>query len=137
MAATGPDSDNRLTEHSVGELVKELTEDMRTLVRKEIELGKLELAEKGKRAGVGAGLLGGGATAGLLALGALTAAIIGVLDTAMDFWLAALIVAVVWGAVAAALALIGKNRVQEAAPPVPEETVESVKEDMQWLKTRN
>jgi uncharacterized membrane protein YqjE len=135
MATAG--DQNHLREHSVGELVKELTEDMRTLVRKEIELGKLELADKGKRAGVGAGLLGGGATFALLALGALTATLIGVLDTAMDFWLAALIVTVLWAAVAAVLAMTGKNKVQEATPPVPEETVESVKEDMQWLKTRS
>jgi uncharacterized membrane protein YqjE len=128
---------DELRDSSVGELLKQLTEDMRTLVRKEMELGKAELAEKGKRAGVGAGLLGGGATFGLLALGALTATLIGALDTAMEFWLAALIVTVLWAAVAGVLALTGKTKVQEAAPPVPEETVESVKEDMQWLKTRN
>jgi uncharacterized membrane protein YqjE len=137
MAHSTAGDHNDQRDQPVGELIKELTEDMRTLVRKEMELGKAELTEKGKRAGLGAGLLGGGATFGFLALGALTATLIGVLDTAMEFWLAALIVTVLWGAVAAALALTGKTKVQEAAPPVPEETVDSVKEDMQWLKTRN
>jgi uncharacterized membrane protein YqjE len=110
---------------------------MRTLVQKEVELAKAELSAKGKQAGVGAGLLGGGATFGFLALATLVAAVIGALDTGMDFWLAALIVGVVLAAVAAVLAMTGKNRVQEAAPPVPEGTVESVKEDVQWLKTRS
>jgi len=125
-----------MRERSMGELVGQLTDDVRTLMRKEIELAKAELAEKGKQAGVGAGLLGGGATVGLLALGSLTAAIIGLLDTAMRFWVAALIVAILLGAVAAFLALKGKNKVAEAGPPVPEETVDSVKEDMQWLKNQ-
>jgi hypothetical protein len=107
MAQPTAGQQNDLRDHSVGELVKELTEDMRTLVRKEIELGKAELSEKGKRAGVGAGLLGGGATAGLLALGALTATLIALLDEVMELWLAALIVTVLWGAVAAALAMTG------------------------------
>lgn len=135
MAA--PPANPELREASVGELVKQLTEDMRTLARKEVELGKAELAAKGKQAGVGAGLLGGGATFGFLALASLVAALIGALDTGMAFWLAALIVGLVLGAVAAVLALTGKNRVQEASPPVPEETVDSVKEDVQWLKTRS
>jgi hypothetical protein len=135
MAA--PPANPELREASVGELVKQLTEDMRILARKEVELGKAELAAKGKQAGVGAGLLGGGATFGFLALASLVAALIGALDTGMAFWLAALIVGLALGAVAAVLALTGKNRVQEASPPVPEETVDSVKEDVQWLKTRS
>jgi uncharacterized membrane protein YqjE len=129
----GPDG---MRNEATGELVKQLTEDMRTLVRKEIELGKAELTEKGKRAGVGAGMLSGGAVLGLLALAALTTGLIAALDTAMPLWLAALIVGVVYGAIAGVLALTGKNKVQEAAPPVPEETVDSVKEDMQWLKNQ-
>lgn len=132
-----PPANPELREASVGELVKQLTEDMRTLARKEVELGKAELAAKGKQAGVGAGLLGGGATFGFLALASLVAAVIGALDTGMPFWLAALIVGLVLAGVAAVLALTGKNRVQEAGPPVPEETVDSVKEDVQWLKTRS
>lgn len=133
-APTHHNSDMR--HESTGELVKQLTEDMRTLVGKEVELAKAELASKGRKAGVGVGLLGGGATVGLLGLAALTAAIIGLLDTTMKFWLAALIVAVVYGIVAAVLAMTGKNRVAEAGPPVPQETVQSVKEDAKWLKTQ-
>ena len=132
-----PPANPELRDASTGELVKQLTTDMRTLVQKEVELAKAELAAKGKQAGVGAGLLGGGATFGFLALATLVAAVIGALDTGMAFWLAALIVGLVLGGIAAGLALTGKNRVQEATPPVPEETVESVKEDVQWLKTRS
>ena len=131
-----PPTQRDMRDQSVAELVAQLTDDVRTLMQKEIELAKAELAQKGKQAGVGAGLLGGGATVGLLALGALTAAIIGLVDTAMRFWVAALIVAVVLGIVAAVLGLTGKNRVAEAAPPVPEETVDSVKEDVKWLKNQ-
>jgi MFS family permease len=132
-----PPANPELREASVGDLVGRLTEDMRALARQEVELGKAELAQKGKQAGVGAGLIGGGATFGFLALAAITAAVIGLLDTAMRFWVAALIVGVVLAIVAAVLALTGKNRVQEAAPPVPEQTVDSVKEDVKWLKTRS
>ena len=132
-----PPANPELREASTGELVKQLTDDMRTLVQKEVALAKAELSEKGKRAGVGAGLLGGGATFGFLALATIVAAIVGLLDRAMAFWVAALIVGVVLAAVAAVMAMTGKNKVQEAGPPVPEETVESVKEDVQWLKTRS
>ena len=84
----------------------------------------------------GAGVLGGAGILALLALVSLTACLVGALATGMDVWLAALIVTVVYGALAGALALLGKNKVAEAAPPVPEQTVESVKEDVQWAKTR-
>jgi uncharacterized membrane protein YqjE len=131
-----PHSADGMRSEPTGELVKQLTEDMRTLVRKEIELGKAELGEKGKRAGVGAGMLSGAAAVGVLALAALTTCLIAALDTAMPLWLAALIVAVVYGAIAGVMALTGRNKVQEAAPPVPEETVDSVKEDVQWLKNQ-
>jgi MFS family permease len=132
-----PPANPELREASVGDLVGRLTEDMRALARQEVELGKAELAQKGRQAGVGAGLIGGGATFGFLALAAITASVIGLLDTAMRFWVAALIVGVVLAIVAAVLALTGKNRVQEASPPVPEQTVDSVKEDVKWLKTRS
>jgi hypothetical protein len=123
-------------DESVGALVGQLTDDIRTLVSKELELAKAELAIKGKRAGVGAGLLGGGGVLGLLAAGALTTAIIAGLNEVVDLWLAALIVALVYGVIAAVLALRGKNKVQEATPPVPQRTMNSVKEDVKWLKTQ-
>jgi hypothetical protein len=120
----------------VGELVKQLSEQTSTLVRQEIELAKSELSERGKAAGKGAGLLGGAGIVGLLAAGALTAFLILLLAEAMDAWLAALIVAVVYAGGAALLALNGRERVREGMPPAPEQTVESVKEDVQWAKTR-
>jgi hypothetical protein len=123
-------------ERPVGELLKDLSEQTGTLVRQEIDLAKAELAQKGKQAGVGAGMFGGAAVAGLLALGALTACFIAALSTAMATWLAALIVAVVYAAVAAALALTGKARIKKATPAAPEQTIETVKEDVQWAKTR-
>lgn len=119
-----------------GELLKQLSEQATTLVKQEIDLAKAELGEKGKRAGIGAGMFGGAGLFGVLALAALTACIIAALDTAMELWLAALIVAVVYAAVAGVLGLQGRNKVQEATPPVPEQATESVKEDLEWAKTR-
>jgi len=123
-------------ERPVGDLVKEATEQAQTLVRQEIELAKAELSEKGKKAGIGAGMFGGAGLFGLFAFGALTAAFIGAVDLAVPFWAAALIVAAVYGAIAGVLALTGKNKVQEATPPVPEEAVDNVKEDVAWTKQR-
>jgi uncharacterized membrane protein YqjE len=126
---------NELRSHSTGELVKQLSEQTTTLVRKEIELAKAELSEKGKVAGQGAGMFGGAAVVGLLALGTLTTMILAVLDKAMDLWVAALIVTVLYGAIAAVLAMSGKDRVKQATPPA-EQTVETVKEDVQWAKSQ-
>jgi hypothetical protein len=123
-------------EASTAELIKRLTEQSNRLIHDELELLKAELRTKGKRAGLGAGLFGGAGVFGLLGLGALTAAAIAALATAMDTWLAALIVAVIWGAVAGVMALRGKKEIDQALPPVPEDRVESVKEDVQWTKTR-
>jgi predicted lipid-binding transport protein (Tim44 family) len=128
-------SDQQLGEQPVGDLLKRLSEETSTLVRQEMALARAEITEQGKRAGMGAGMLGGAGVAGLLTLGALTATVIGVLDTGMAFWLAALIVTVVWAAVAGVLALQGHNKIKEATPPAPQ-TVETVKEDVRWAKTR-
>ncbi|HEU5141997.1 MAG TPA: phage holin family protein [Solirubrobacterales bacterium] len=121
---------------STGELLKQLSEKSSELVRQELELAKAELTEKGKQAGKGAGILGAAGVVGLLAAGALTAFLILLLSEAMDGWVAALIVTVVYGAAAAILGLMGRTRVKEGMPPAPEQTVESVKEDVQWAKTR-
>ncbi len=134
--ATGSNPGGELREQPMGELFKQLSEDLSTLVRQELKLAQAEMTEKGKQAGIGAGLVGGAGIVGLLTLGTLTACVIGLLATAMNFWVAALIVTVVYGALAAGLALSGKNRVTEATPPVPDQTVESVKEDVQWAKTQ-
>jgi uncharacterized membrane protein YqjE len=119
---------------STGELLKRFSEDATTLIRKEVELAKAELAEKGRQAGKGAGMFGGAGLFGVTAFGALTAFLILVLAEAMDAWLAALIVAAVYGAIAAVLALQGKQKMKEAAPPQPEQTVETLKEDVEWAK---
>jgi uncharacterized membrane protein YqjE len=122
-------------DNSASELVKQLSEQTSRLVKQEMELAKAELSEKGKQAGIGAGLLGGGGVFALYALGALTATMIAALSLAMETWLAALIVTVIWAAVAGVMALLGKSRVQKSTPPIPEQSVESVKEDVQWTKT--
>jgi uncharacterized membrane protein YqjE len=128
--------DPRLDDLPVAELLKRLSEQTSTLVRQELDLAKAELTVKGKRAGIGAGMFGGAGLFGLFAFAALTAAIIAALDLATATWLAALIVAVVYGAVAGVLALTGRNKVREAMPPVPQDSVDSVKEDVQWTKRR-
>lgn len=124
-------------EESIGELVRDLAAETNTLMRQEIELAKAELGEKVRTAGRGAGMFGGAGVAGLLALGSLTACAIALLATALDHvWLAALIVALLWAAVAAVLAMRGREEMKEAAPPAPEQTVETLKEDVAWAKTR-
>jgi len=126
---TGPRSDE-----SIAELMKRLSEQTSELVRKEIELGKAELQAKGKKAGIGAGMFGGAGIFGFYAFGALTATLILALATAVDGWLAALIVTAVYGAVAGVLALTGKNKVQDAGAPVPEQAIGEAKQDVQVAK---
>jgi len=125
-----------LRQRSTGDLVKELSQQVTELVREEVALAKAEMAEKGRKAGPGAGMLGGAGVAALAALGALTAFLILVLDLAMPSWSAALIVTVLWGVVAGVLYLQGREKVREVGKPIPEKTVERVKEDVQWLKGR-
>jgi len=133
MASNG---DKELYDRPTADLLRDLSQQTTDLVRQEIDLAKAELGEKGKQAGLGAGMFGGAGIFGAGAFAALTTAIVVGLDQAMALWLAALIVAVVYGAVAAALALRGKQKVQEVGAPVPEQATESVKEDVQWAKTR-
>ncbi len=134
--AQANDPDPRLREQSMGELFKELSNELSTLVRQELKLAQAEMTEKGKKAGIGAGMFGGAGIAGMLALGTLTACLIAALAEGMDVWLAALIVTVLYAALAGGLALMGKQRVSAATPPVPEQTIDSVKEDVQWAKTQ-
>jgi hypothetical protein len=124
------------SQESVAELVKQLSEQTSRLARQEVELAKAELTAKGKRAGIGAGMFGGAGVFGFYAVGALTATAILALATAVAAWLGALIVTAVLGAIAGLLALQGRSKVQQATPPVPEQATESVKEDVQWAKTR-
>ena len=136
MATTTNATHDDLRERPIGELLKQLSEETTTLVRKELDLAKAEMAEKGKQAGKGAGMFGAAGIIGFLALGALTAFFIMLLDGVVPNWAAALIVAAVYAAIAGVLALTGKKNVQEATPPKPEQTVETIKEDVQWAKTQ-
>jgi uncharacterized membrane protein YqjE len=129
--AAEPDPRDR----GIGELVKDLAGQTSTLVRQEIKLAQAEVTEKGKLAGKGAGMLAAAAVAGLLALGALTALAIVALDSFMALWLAILIVTLVWAVIAAVLAQAGRSSMRSATPPAPQ-TVETVKEDIQWAKTQ-
>ena len=122
-----------LRDKPLGDLLKELSQQTATLVRQEMELAKAEIATTGKKAGLGAGLVGAGGIVALLALGAFTAFLILALNEFMEAWLAALIVTLVYGAVAAVLGLKGKDKVKEATPPAPQ-TAETVKEDIEWAK---
>jgi uncharacterized protein YacL len=133
MAAQPPPED--LRERPVGDLVKQLADQTSTLVRQEIDLVKAEVTQQGREAGKGVGLLAGGAMVGLLGAGTLVAFLVLLLNRAIADWLAALIVAVLLLALAAALALAGRNRLRRATPPAPQ-TVETVKEDVQWAKTQ-
>ncbi|HVL31643.1 MAG TPA: phage holin family protein [Solirubrobacteraceae bacterium] len=126
-----------LRDRPIGELLKQLSQETTTLVKQELDLAKAEMAQKGRHAGAGAGFIGGGAVLGLGAFGALTACLIALLATALDHvWLSALIVAALYGAIAGFLALQGRDKLQEATPPAPEQTVETLKEDVEWAKTQ-
>jgi len=128
--------DRDLHDASFGELFKKLSAETSALIRQEMALARAELTEKGKEAGKGAGLFGGAATVALLGAGAITAGIILLLDLAIAAWLAAIVVGLIYVGIAAFLGLQGRNRIQAATPPVPEQTVETVKEDVEWAKTR-
>ncbi|MBV9440935.1 MAG: phage holin family protein [Candidatus Eremiobacteraeota bacterium] len=117
-------------------LLRELGDELSTLFRQELALAKAELLEKSRPAAASAGMFGGSALFGLGAFGALTASLIALIGLALPVWAAALIVTVVYGIVAAVLGLTGKKKLQEAGPLVPEQTAQSVKEDIEWAKTR-
>ena len=124
----------QLKDRPIGELLKELSQQTTTLVRQELELAKAEVAQKGKQMGTGAGLFGAAGLAGLATLGAFTAFLILVLDIVLPAWAAAGIVTLVYAIPATILALRGRDKVKEATPLTPEQTVETVKEDIEWAK---
>lgn len=130
------DDQSTAREPSVADLLKQLSEQTEALVRQELDLAKAELTQKGKQAGLGAGMFGAAGLFGLYALGALTATAVLALSLAVKSWLAALIVTVLWAAVAGVLALTGRTKVKQGVPPTPEQTVDSVKEDLQVTKQR-
>jgi MFS family permease len=131
---TGADRTADLSTASTGELVQRLSAQLSELVRRELDLARTELAAKGKRAGAGAGLAGAGGVVALFGVGALIAAAIAGLATVVPVWLSALIVGVVLLLVAGVLALVGRSRLRQATPPVPEQAVRGVQEDVAAVK---
>ena len=123
-------------ERTTAELLKELSEQLTALVHQEIELAKAELAVKTKRAGIGAGMFGGAGVVGLLGAGALVTAAIAGIATALSVWLSALIVGGALLTVAGVVALTGLSELSRGTPPIPEQAIESTKEDVNWLKTQ-
>jgi uncharacterized membrane protein YqjE len=121
---------------SVGELLRDLSNQMTTLVHQEVELAKAELGEKGKRIGEGAGLVGGAAVVAVIGLGVLAAAAVAGLATVLATWLSALIVGAVLLGAAGIVALGGKRQISRGSPPVPVQAIDSTKEDVAWLKTQ-
>ena len=122
-------------EKSLGQLFSELTSDLSTLMRKEVELAKVETKEEVARAGKAGGMLGGGAFAGWFALLFLSFALAWLLDEWMHTALAFLVVGLVYAVVAEVLVIQGRARMQ-SVNPVPQQTVETLKEDVQWARAQ-
>ena len=129
-------SPEELRDKPIGEVASDLTRDISLLVRQEIALARAEITEKGKAAGPGLGMIGGAGLLGLMAVGAATACAVLVLALFLPGWLAALIVALVLTGVAYVLAKRGKEQVQSVGAPIPTQTIETIKEDLEWAKTR-
>jgi hypothetical protein len=133
---TRNDGGNALRERPLGEVAKGLTSDLSLLVRQELELAKAEMAQKGRTAAPGLAMFGGASVVAVCAAGALTACLVLVFSLFLPDWAAALIVGAVLTAVAYVLVRQGKERVGDAGKPVPEQTIETVKEDLEWAKSR-
>ena len=129
-----PDAD--VSDASVGDLVQRLSQQTATLIRQELRLAQAEMKEKGKRAGIGAGLFGAGGALTLYAFGALVAGVIMVVGEVVAMWIAAFIVAGVLLLLAGVMALVGKKQVAQATPPKPEAAIDSVQADVAEIKER-
>ena len=127
---------NQLEDQPIGDLVKQLSEQTATLVRQEMKLAQTELQEKGKKAGIGAGMFGAGGLVAFFGAATLIAAAVLALATAVDSWLAAVIVGVVLLLVAGVAALLGKKQIEQATPPAPEQAVQSTKRDIDTVKRK-
>jgi hypothetical protein len=125
------------SDRSTAELVRQLSEQVSVLVRDELKLAQLEMTRKGKQAGTGIGMLGGAGLVAVYGMGCLLASAVIAIAGVLAAWLAALIVGAALLAAAAAGALLGKSRLQKATPPVPQETVRSVKADIDEIKERS
>ena len=129
---TAPRKD-QVAETSIGELIGDISDDLSRLFRQEVELAKAEIKQEASKAGKAAGMLGGAGFAGYLAVVLLSFALVFGLANVMDAGWAALIVAVIWAVIGAALYATGRKRLK-AVDPVPRRTVDTIKEDAQWLK---
>jgi nitrate/nitrite transporter NarK len=127
---------NQLSEEAIGDLVRKLADETKTLVRQELALAQAELQEKGKRAGIGGGLFGAAGLLSVYIVGALVATAILLLSEAVVPWLAAALVAVALAAIAGVLALVGKRQADQATPPVPERAKRSAERDVETVKER-
>jgi hypothetical protein len=125
-----------MSDAGTGDLVRQAADQISRLVRDELALARAEMVEKGKRAGTGAGLLGGGGAVALYGVAALLAAVVLGLAEGMPAWLAALIVAAALFAVAGVLAVLGRRQVAQGVPPVPQEAARSVKADIDEVRER-
>ena len=125
-----------LRDRPIGEVTTALTRDLSLLVRQELELAKAEMAEKGRVAALGLGMIGGASLVALMAAGALTACAVLVLALFLPAWLAALLVAAALGATAYLLAMRGRTEIRKAGNLIPEQTIETIEEDVEWAKAR-
>ncbi|GAA2941903.1 phage holin family protein [Streptomyces enissocaesilis] len=123
-------------EEPVGQLVKQASEQVSQLMRQELRLARAEMQQKGKRFGIGGGLLGGAGVVGFLALQALAATAIVALNLMWPLWVSASTVTAVLAALAAVLAAVGRKQVGQAAPPVPEQAIDGVKADVAEIKEK-
>lgn len=140
VAATTPSTTGEATTPSTtgdattGELLARLSEDVRGLVRSELQLARVEMTAKARETGMGVGMFGAAGVIALYGLGVLIATVVLALALVLDAWLAALIVGVVLVAIAGIAAMVGRGRVQHAAPLAPTETVDNVKQDVETVK---
>jgi hypothetical protein len=125
-----------IQEHSTGELVKLVAEQVSVLMRNELKLAQLEMTRKGKNAGKGMGMLGGGGLIALYGVACLIACAVIALSHVLQAWLAALIVGAVLLVIAAVVSAVGRGHLRKATPPTPTEAVESVKTDLEELRER-
>jgi Flp pilus assembly protein TadB len=136
MIGTGHRRPAETTEHSVGELVKQASEQLSTLVRQEMRLAQAEMVQKGKRAGIGGGMFGGAAAVAFVSFLAFATAAIAALSLVLPVWAAALIVAGGLLVMAGVLALMGKKQVGRATPPTPEQAIRGMKADVEVIRER-
>ena len=135
MTATAHRSDRRedVSSTSIGELIGNVSNDLSQLFRQEVELAKAEIKQEATKAGKAAGMLSAAAFAGYMTIVLLSFALVFALGNVMDLGWAALIVAALWGAAGAVLAVNGRKKLK-TVDPVPHRTVDTIKEDAQWLK---